>query len=212
MTDEAAEKKIDEIKDMLKAFSAQHLNDELHGYCIKLLEKISRKRTLSITKGKREIWAASIIYVIARLNFLFDKASKKFLTVDTVCVFFGCSKSTIGNKATEIEKACKIKMGDVDFCSPDISDALTIVRLPGGMVATKEMLKRWESSQPINSVYEIADPETEKEILAFQAQKEQQREAEEQKRIERRAEINRLIAAEKKKKQKKSQLSLFNAD
>jgi hypothetical protein len=210
MPDIDTTQRADEIKNMLKAFSEKHLAEELYGYCIKLLEKLARKRTFSIAKGKPEVWAASIVYVIARLNFLFDKGNPCFLTADTICGFFGCCKSTISSKSTGIEKACRIHMGDAQLCSPEISDALTIVQLPNGMVATKEMLRRWEDPGPLDIVYELADPETSKEILAVMAEKERQRKMEEQKRIELRAEINRQVAAEKKKKQNKSQLSLFD--
>ncbi|MCX5903946.1 MAG: DUF6398 domain-containing protein, partial [Proteobacteria bacterium] len=152
MTDNDTTKRADEIKNMLKEFSTKHLNDELHGYAIRLLEKLARKRTLSITKGKREIWAASIIYVIARLNFLFDKENQYFLTSDTICEFFECSKSTVGNKATSIEQACNLGFGAEGFCSSEISDALTLVELPNGMVATKSMVKGWESPEPFDIV------------------------------------------------------------
>jgi len=150
----------EEIRNMLKAFSEKHLADELYGYCIRLLEKLVRKRTVSIAKGKPEIWAASIVHVIARLNFLFDKANPCFLTADTICGFFGCSKSTVSSKSTDIEKVCRIRMGDAQLCRPEISDSLTIVQLPNGMVATKEMLRHWEDSGPLDIVVELADSET----------------------------------------------------
>ena len=47
-------------------------------------------------------------------------------------------------------------------------------------------------------------------IEVIVAEKERQQKAEQQKSIERRTEINRRIAEEKKKKQYKSQLSLFD--
>ena len=52
-------------------------------------------------------------------------------------------------------------------------------------------------SGELHIVYEVADPETEKELLAFMAEKERQQKAEQQKSIERRTEINRRIAEEK---------------
>jgi hypothetical protein len=64
--------------------------------------------------------------------------------------------------------------------------------------------------EPLDIVYEVADLETEKELLAFMAEKERQQKAGQQKSIERRTEINRRIAEEKKKKQYKSQLLLFD--
>jgi hypothetical protein len=42
--------------------------------------------------GKIEIWAASIIYTIARLNFLFDKANGVYITPDIICDFFNTKK------------------------------------------------------------------------------------------------------------------------
>jgi hypothetical protein len=42
----------------------------LAGYALKLCGKLRRKRTLSIIRGKKEIWSASIVYVIARLDVL----------------------------------------------------------------------------------------------------------------------------------------------
>ena len=46
-----------------------------------------------------EIWAAAIIFVIARLNFLFDPERAMPLSTDTICDYFDTVKSTVGNKA-----------------------------------------------------------------------------------------------------------------
>jgi hypothetical protein len=138
------EKKLErakEIGNLINKFCDRHLNDELCGYAVKLLEKLARKRTYSITSGKIEIWASAIIYVIARLNFLFDPPNSDFISTDTICDFFGTKKSTVGNKATDIEKACKIRMGEEGFCNAEISDSLTLVELPNGFVISKKMAK-----------------------------------------------------------------------
>lgn len=138
------EKKQERAKDMgnlINEFCNQYLNDELHGYAIKLLEKLTRKKTYSITSGKVEIWASAIIYVIARLNFLFDSQRPNYITADTICDFFGTKKSTVGTKATDIEKACKIHIGEEGFCSPEITESFSFVQLPNGMILTKKMAK-----------------------------------------------------------------------
>ena len=107
--------RIQEIKELVQVFCNRHLNEELTGYALKLCDKLGRKRTLSIVRGRKEIWAASIVYVIARLNFLFDPENELFLTADTICEFFGAKKTTIGNKATQIEKACNLGFGAEGF-------------------------------------------------------------------------------------------------
>lgn len=196
-------KTIIEIQKLLIEFSEKHLNEELSNYALKLLEKLRRKRILSITKGKKEIWAASIIYVIARLNFLFDKENNYFLAADTICNFFSCKKSTIGNKSTQIEKACSLGIGSPGFCNQDISDAFTLVQLPNGMIATKEMLKRWALPEnKIDFVHGGENKETNKFIDYITEQK-RSRTPDKQEKKEKQAES-------KNRGNCKRQLSLFD--
>lgn len=198
--------RLNEIQDLVLAFCEEHLDDELYGYAIELCEMLGRKRKISISRGKKEIWAASIIYVIARLNFLFDPESEFFLSADTVCDFFGTKKSTVGNKATQIEKACNLEMGAEGLCSPEISDALTLVELPDGLVIPNSMLPEFDV------VYEVADEEETKELEKFMAEQQRLKERKAAEKKARRAEINRKIAEDKKKKKKEQdkQLKLFD--
>ena len=205
MTKAEKTKRLDEIRQLVLAFCEAHLSEELAVYALKLCETLDRKRKISITRGKKEIWAASIVYVIARLNFLFDPKSEFSLTADTICDFFGAKKSTIGAKATYIENICKLGLGAVDFCSPKISDSLTLVELPNGLVVPKSMVPR------LGFVIEAANDEEEKELEEFMAEKQRIKEREAAEKKARRAEINRKIAKEKKKKRKENekQLVLF---
>jgi len=208
MNEKIANKKqrLKEIKDLVLAFCEEHLDDELYGYALELCDILGRKRRISIARGKKEIWAASIIYVIARLNFLFDPESEFFLSSDTVCDFFGTKKSTVDNKATQIERACNLGLGAEGLCSPEISDALTLVELPSGLVVPKNMLPEFDI------VYELADEEETKEIEQFMAEQQRIKERKAAEKKARRAEINRKIAEDKKKKEiaNDKQLSLFD--
>ena len=208
MNERIANKKqrLEEIKGLILAFCKEHLNEELAGYALKLCESLGRKRKISITRGQKEIWAAAIVYVIARLNFLFDMENEFFLSADTICDFFGTKKSTIGNKASQIEKVCNLGLGAEGFCSPDITDALTLVELPNGLVVPKDMLPEFDI------VYELADDEDTKEIEQFMDERRRLQERKAAEKKARRVEINRKIAEEKKKKKKENdkQLSLFD--
>jgi hypothetical protein len=194
MNENLLEKKqrLEQIKDLVKAFCAMHLNEELAGYALKLCDTVGRRQKISITKGKKEIWAAAVVYVIARLNFLFDRDNAFYLSPDTICDFFGTKKSTTGNKATQIEKICGLQMGAEGFCSPEITDALTLIELPSGLVVPKNMLPK------LIFDVEIADDEESKEIERRLAEK---RESAVQVKRERKA-------AEKTKNDK--QLNLFD--
>ncbi|MGD9229237.1 MAG: DUF6398 domain-containing protein [Desulfobacterales bacterium] len=206
MTHVEKTERLNEIKDLVLAFCEEHLDDELYGYALELCHMLGRKRKLSITRGKKEIWAASIIYVIARLNFLFDPENEFFLSADTVCDFFGTKKSTVGNKATQIEKACNLVLGAEGLCSPEISDALTLIEVPNGLVIPKSMLSG------LDIVYELADEEETKELEKFMVEQQRLKERKAAEKKARRAEINRKIAEDKKKKKKENdkQLKLFD--
>jgi hypothetical protein len=206
MTNVEKTERLNDIMNLVLAFCEEHLDEELYGYAIELCDMLGRKRKISISRGKKEIWAASIIYVIARLNFLFDPENEFFLSADTVCDFFGTKKSTVGNKATQIEKACNLGLGAEGLCSPEISDALTLVELPDGLVIPKSMLPG------LDIVYELADEEETKELEKFIAEQQRLKERKAAEKKARRTEINRKIAEDKKKKKKErdKQLKLFD--
>jgi hypothetical protein len=195
-----------EIKELIVSFCVEYLNDELQRYAPRLCETLYRKQKISIASGKKEIWAASIIYAIARLNFLFDSENELFLSADTICDFFGTKKSTVGNKATQIEKACNLGIGAEGFCSPEISDALTFVELPNGLVIPKSMLPKPKA------IVEFADEKEEEEYQKYMAEQQRLKKREATEKKARRAEINPKIAGDKKKKKKEQdkQLGLFD--
>lgn len=203
MTQDEKAERLQEMKEQLQGFCQQHLNEELTGYVMKLCDKLGRKRTISITRGRPEIWAASIVYVIARLNFLFDKDNPLFLTPDTICGFFGTKKSTVGNKATQIEEACDIRLGEEGLCSPNITDVFTFYQTPEGFILPKSAFRDPEVKVA------FVDGEEARELKAFMAEQRRKEEREEEERRKRRIEINRMNAEKKMKEKYKNQGDLF---
>lgn len=197
-----------EIREQVKRFCELHLDEELTDFALKLCDKLAKKRTLDIGRGNVEIWAASIVYVIARLNFLFDKENEYVLEADTICDFFGTKKSTTGNKATVIEKACNLGIGAEGFCRADIVDMMTLVELDNGMVIPKNMLP--------SIAVAFAEGEDAEELKRFMAEEKNRLDEERLKREEKRAERSRKAAEgrrkqaeEKRKKMSKNQFDLF---
>ena len=139
--DARKQERIQEVQALLDAFCQSKLPAEIAGYVNRLWEKIGRKHTYVITGGKKEVWASAVVYAIARLNFLFDRKSPNYLPPDDICAFFGTKKTTSANKAAEIEKACRIRMGEEGLCRPDISDSLSFVRLRNGMVIPRSIAR-----------------------------------------------------------------------
>ncbi len=188
--------KAKEIIELVESFSKQYFDEELTDCALRLCATLGRSRKLNIARGKKEIWAASIVYVIARVNFLFDKANDNFLTSDIICDFFDTKKTTTGNKATSIEKTFSIGIGDEKYCTREIRESFSFVELPGGFIVPERMA----NDMARDIVIGIACEEESREIDEFMAKKKRQEEEAERVRKERRAEINREIAEKKRKK------------
>jgi len=137
------QERIQEVQELIGKFGKNFLTKDLTNYCYKIWEELGRKRTIDITRGQKEIWASAVVLVIARLNFLFDKKNNKnYISMDSVYEYYGTKRGSVGLRAAEIEKACKISIGHEGLCSESISDELTFVELPNGMVLTKAMAKK----------------------------------------------------------------------
>ena len=122
MTKSGSEKEIirgkaEALKAATEKFCDEYLDDEYKELCIKLIDKMSRKRTVPFLTGKLEIWAAAIVYAIGSINFLFDRNLKPYATADDICDFFGTSKSTTGQKAKLIRDMFKMGYYDTEFAT-----------------------------------------------------------------------------------------------
>jgi hypothetical protein len=132
--------RVAEVKRNIAAFGRARLGQDYTGLALALADKIGRMRKLSIQRGRIEIWAAAIVYVIARLNFLFDPASEAYITPDELCAFFGTKKTTVGNKAGLIQKTAKIFFGDPDFSSAKIANMFRLYETEDGLLLSGSML------------------------------------------------------------------------
>ena len=193
-----------EVTELVESFCERYFTGELTTCALKLCDKLSRIRKLDITRGKKEIWAASIVYVIARVNFLFDKANNNFLTSDIICDFFDTRKTTTGNKATSIEKALNIGLGDTNYCTTEIIESFSFLETIDGFILPQKMANDMVRDIVIRAAYE----EESRKINEFMAEKKRQEEEVEQTRRERRAEINHEIAEKKRKKKEEIEVKI----
>lgn len=110
---------IESLKHQLVKMTSEYCKDELDieytELCEKMIEKMARKRQVPFVSGKIEIWAASIVYAIGSVNFLFDKSFTPYATGEDIANYFNVSKSTIGQKAKKIREMFKINYWDNEF-------------------------------------------------------------------------------------------------
>lgn len=112
-------KEIKELEEKLivltNSFCDQKLNTEYKKLCADLVRKLGRKRDVPFQRGRIEIWAASVIYTIGSINFLFDKSFKPFIKPDEICEYFDTKRTTVTNKVREIKDMLDIRYFDHDF-------------------------------------------------------------------------------------------------
>jgi hypothetical protein len=64
--------KKDILIEMTDGFADRHLDEEYKMLCRKLINKMSRKRQVPFLSGRLDIWAASVVYALGQINFLFN--------------------------------------------------------------------------------------------------------------------------------------------
>lgn len=98
-----------EIARMVTEFCNEKIDAEYAMLCEKMVRKLGRKRSNPLERGRLEIWAASVVYTVATMNFLFDKSFEPYLPLSEIHDYFGTSSSTVTQKAAQIRTMLKLK-------------------------------------------------------------------------------------------------------
>lgn len=116
MRDKAGIKeKTQQLVEMTSGFCDEYIDEEYKQLCEKLIRKMARKRQVPFLSGRMEIWAAVVIHVIGKVNFLYDKSFEPYVPVEDFCSYFGVSRSTVNQKSKRIRETMKIGIFDDEF-------------------------------------------------------------------------------------------------
>jgi hypothetical protein len=138
-----------EVAMLLEEFGRAHLDPELTAFTLELWRRICRRQTMDCRRGKAAIWAAAVVHVIARINFLFDRAQPVHVTFDVICGWFQANKTTVGSKATEIERTLRLSQhAEPGLCRREFIDNFTTVQLSNGMLVSLSMAKQMGLAPP----------------------------------------------------------------
>ena len=102
------QQKYDEIAPLIIEFCDYKLNEEYKDLCLRLLEKLCRKRPSPLLSGKAQSWAAGVVYAIGANNFIFDNTQAINMTGAEIAEPFGVAASTASAKATQIRRMVNI--------------------------------------------------------------------------------------------------------
>jgi hypothetical protein len=115
---EAAQPRYNEITALTDALCREKLNDEYAQLCREMTAALARKRPSPLMGGHAKSWACAIAYTVGSVNFLFDKSQTPHLRADEMCAWFEISKSTGGNKSSQIKQMLKIGLMDMQWTLP----------------------------------------------------------------------------------------------
>jgi len=140
--DKKTEEKMQRLIKITSDFCDAHIDKEYKMLCEKLINKMARKRNVPFLFGSEEVWAAGIIHVLGRINFLFDKSFKPYVSAGDISKYFGVSKSTAGQKAKVIGDMLKLSYWDDEFSTEKMKEKNPFKNLVtiNGFIVDKTML------------------------------------------------------------------------
>ena len=108
---------IKEIENILKVTCEISLDDEYRVLSFRILNEVSNNKKLcqSLSRSKPESWAAGILTVLGRINFLSNSTFEPYLTLDELAESCGVSYSTGAKKADLISAELDIDRGPTGF-------------------------------------------------------------------------------------------------
>lgn len=135
--DKKVQERQQQILELIRQFCEQKLNEEYFDLSKRLTAKLGRKRNIPYATGQIEVWAAAIIHALGTINFLFDRASEPYVSIDEINDFFKTHKSTTGNKSKLIRDLLKLDRWDNEFSTGRMNDSnpfKDLVRVDGLIV------------------------------------------------------------------------------
>lgn len=144
--------RFDQIRSLLDTFCQEYLDEEYFELCRDLAALICRDR-LPVQKYQVSGWAAGIVNIIGRANFLSDASFEPAMSLEDAAKKLGTSPATMFKRAGEIRKVFDIMPMD-----PDWTVASRIAANPlAWMVETTDGLLLDARTLPANVQKQLAD-------------------------------------------------------
>jgi hypothetical protein len=86
----------------------EHLDAEYARLARSLVARLARKRPSPLVRGDARIWAAGVLYVLAQVNFLFDRSQSPHMSSADLAAAVDVKPTTMANKAAMINRLLNI--------------------------------------------------------------------------------------------------------
>lgn len=107
-----------EITAITDAFCREHLDEDYADLARLMAAALARKRPSPLARGRKDVWAAGIVYCLGTVNFLFDKSQTPHLTAEQLAGRLAVSQKTAANKARQIREIFDVVQADPRWWRP----------------------------------------------------------------------------------------------
>ena len=114
---ESVGERFDKIVQLIGRFCDTFLDDEYKNLAYNLLRDVRKIRIGILSEGQLNIWAASVMYAVVKINYLNDKSFKPYIPFSLIFEFFGVRKTTIESKVHQLQKYLEFTPGDKRYAT-----------------------------------------------------------------------------------------------
>lgn len=104
---------------------SENLDAEYARLARRLVARLARKRPSPLIRGDNRIWAAGVMYVLAQVNFLFDRSQSPHMTATELATAAGVKQTTMANKAAMINRLL-----DIGIYEPELTRVAMLEQHP----------------------------------------------------------------------------------
>lgn len=119
--------RFDEIVGLTDAVCREHLDEEYAELAREAAAALARKRPSPLLQAQARSWACGIVYALGRVNFLFDKSEKPYLSAPELCALFNVSAGTGAAKARVVLDALNTHQMDPRWSTASMIDRNPLV-------------------------------------------------------------------------------------
>lgn len=100
------------IRGLLVDFCGRYLTLDATTRIFRLCDRMDAEGACALARGRVEIWAAVIVYIVARTRHLFDADRPDGIAPETIHRFFGTRPDTVTRKARKVSRYLPIDDDD----------------------------------------------------------------------------------------------------
>jgi hypothetical protein len=104
----AMQERVGEVIAITDEVCSECLDAEYARLARRLVARLARKRPSPLVRGDTRIWAAGVLYVLAQVNFLFDRSQSPHMSAAELAVAAGAKQTSMANKAAMINRVLDI--------------------------------------------------------------------------------------------------------